>query len=97
MSQTFNANGSSVSKERTAGQRDRYAHGSGIGVAVSMSGTQEDAEAAMDHFLHNFKPPEEYTWQINVGHGSFVFSVQWNVKETANAATSTQEEGIPTS
>lgn len=86
-------NTSSAATDAASGSPKRYAHGSEIGVAVSLSGTQKDAEAMLDHFMLNFKPPEKFTWQLNAENGSFVFSVQWNVEETANAATSTHEPG----
>jgi hypothetical protein len=86
-----------VRMDRTAGQADRYAHGSDIGAAVRAKAAELKAEA--------------YHWiptHLEVGHVREV-GIEEGVIEacdkfvklidelTADAATSTQEEGIPTS
>ena len=93
MSKTFDTNDSSASKERAAGQRDRYAHGSEIGEAVVASGTQKDAETFFDGVMKDFTPPEKWTWEMRRTATSFVLSVQWNEATQADAATSTHEVG----
>jgi len=97
MSQTFNTNDSSASMERAAGQRDRYAHGSVIVANLRSKALQgrEQAQAEMKDFT---KREMSHSAGLSTGADwAFERMLQWLDDPKCVDATSTREEGIPTS
>lgn len=90
-------NVSSASTERAAGQPERYAHGSGIGEALVAWATQQKQEANTD-FWDAYRSEDARERERAYGREMAFFDVlAWAKANKADAATSTQEEGIPTS